>query len=255
MAGKSGVEAANLLCEGEWLPVTSTVLFVNASVDRCVEELVGGVRGRYLEQRFGFAPFTSREVASPDLPGLLATLLPLEIPEERRSLFLQTSNPRWTAMFTSAWRGLDPGSPLAWFGQGRLESVSVAEVPHRPRLSDGTATYGYRQILMYEIPPTGDPIPHTLGVRSTGATKWEVDVGAREFPLGNIWDPDERLVRNRFTHSHLTQMCSRMGLYPFDEDFYAPDGVGVLVERTDLTPPDWPRISLAQARGEEPAPF
>ncbi|WP_167046584.1 hypothetical protein [Salinibacterium sp. ZJ454] len=48
-------------------------------------------------------------------------------------------------------------------------------------------------------------------------------------------------------------MTSRFGLRPFDEDFYAPDGHGVVVERTDPLEPSYRTVTLAQARKEEPA--
>lgn len=46
--------------------------------------------------------------------------------------------------------------------------------------------------------------------------------------------------------------CAHYELRPFDEDFYAPDNAGVIVERTEPNDPAVPAITLAQARGEEP---
>jgi len=244
---------SELLLGGQWLPVTTTVLFINASVERCAYELVHGVRGEYLASKFGHQPFVTTQVrAEEGLAGLLGELLPLEIPENRRTLFAPTTNPRWTAMFTSDWRGQDPHSPMLWFAQGRIASVLVSEAPHSPSLAGYRASYGERKIEMYEIPPEGEAIGHTLGVRATGINKWEVAGGSGRFPGGSLWDPSARIVRDRFTHYHLAAMCERLGLHPFDEDFYAPGGSGILVTRTDPTPRDWPRISLAQARGEAP---
>lgn len=243
-----------LLLGGAWLPVTDCVLFINAPADRCVDELMNGVRGVHVLEHYGY-PMQQRDVRAHSLPGYLETLLPLDGAEARKYLFLQTENPEWTAMFTSDWRGQDPSSPMAWFAQGRIATVSIEDAPHTPGLPGYQASFGIRKIQMYEIPERGEPIGHTLGVRAVNTKAWEVAGGLNEFPVGNVWSPDAKRVTDRFTHEDLVEMASRFGLHPYNEAFYAPGGQGILVERTDPTPPDWPIISLAQARGEAPTNF
>lgn len=59
-------------------------------------------------------------------------------------------------------------------------------------------------------------------------------------------------IPDRFTHEHLAEMTGLFGLRPFDADFYAPDGRGLIVERTDPVPPGELAYTLGQARREEP---
>ena len=105
---------------------------------------------------------------------------------------------------------------------------------------------------MYEIRQPGDAVGRTLGVRAINRRQWEVAGGTGEFPVGNVWRPDAIRVSDRFTHEHLLQMAERFGLHPFDEDFYAPDRTGIIVERTDPVDGEQRLTTLAQARGEEP---
>lgn len=75
----------------------------------------------------------------------------------------------------------------------------------------------------------------------------------KPFPVPVVWDPDARRVPDKFTHEHLAASAAAFGLRPFDEDFYAPDGRGIIVERTGPMEPGTRTYTLAQARGEEPS--
>ncbi|WP_151199549.1 hypothetical protein [Cryobacterium sp. LW097] len=128
----------------------------------------------------------------------------------------------------------------------------ITDTPHDPNHAAYRSSYGARLIEMYEIRESDVTIGHALGVRAVNKRQWEVAGGRDEFPVGNVWRPEAVRVPDRFTHDHLVQMAERFGLRPFDEDFYAPDGTGIMVERTDPVEWDQRRATLAQARGEEP---
>ena len=240
-----------LLLGDAWLPVTGCVLFVKAPVRRCVETLTTGSRARVVMEVFGH-PQRVRPVRAGDLEDFLRMLLPLDAPVNRRYLFLPTANPEWTAMFTSDWRGQDPHSPMVWYSVDGAEAVCVMDTPNNYDSKTNRGFYGERKIEMYEIRPDGGLIGHSLGVRMTGSGRWEVVEPSGQFPVGNIWDPLAKRNPDRFTHEHLVEMTGLFGLRPFDEDFYAPDGRGVIVERTDPVQPDERTFTLAQARREEP---
>lgn len=240
-----------LLLGGRWLPVTARVLFVNATTERCADTLLNGVRGRHVREHYGH-PLRVRPVKASSLDGLLRTLLPLEAPTPRRRLLLPTADSEWTAMFDSAWRGQDPQSPMVWFSVAGIESVSVVDIPHTYDYPSNRGFYGARKIEMYELARDGEAIGHSLGVRTVNTRQWEVVEPSGQFPVGNVWDPTARRIPDRFTHEHLAEMTTRLGLRPFDEDFYAPDGQGLIVERTDPIQSDESTYTLAQARGEEP---
>ena len=146
-------------------------------------------------------------------------------------------------------------SPMLWLRAGSIETVSVTEIPHRPRLPGLRASYGSRKLATYEIIPSDPPTSrgHVVSVKYLESGRWGLNADPDDpFPVGLVYDPHARRVQDRFSHEHLLEMTRRYGLRPFDEDFYPPDGDAYLIERTDpLTPRDVP-ISLAQAQGLEP---
>lgn len=241
-----------LLMGARWAPVTTAVLFIRASPRHAAEALSRGQRAQHVLATTGI-PVQIKQVQSDSLEGSLAHLLPLEAPIDRRQLFVATRNPAWCAMFSSNWRGLDPGGFMRAFeGQG-LDTVAVVDSPHDPKSRPG-GVYGARQIIMYRFDPDVPSAGRMLGVRAATDTRWELDRSPEEFDGGNFWDPDAPRLRDRFTHDHLVQMAARLGLRPFDEDFFVPEVGSVMLNDTTLTPTRWLFATLAQARGEEPPP-
>lgn len=239
----------DLLLEGRWHPVTACVVFIRASLERAVDELANGIHGNYVKENLG--AHLMRSDVSGSLEKLLSTLLPLEV-EGRHFLFTHTGNPNWTAMFDSSARGMDPTSPLLWFSAGGLEVLAFDCKLKRSRTADRLGSHGIRRIQMFAVSPSGEPSRHLLGVRGAGSG-WVELTGTAELPTGNVWAPDASRVGDRFTLEHMRETAARLGLAPFDEHFYAPDGRGVLVQRSGEADPSEPRFTLAQARGEEPS--
>lgn len=245
-----------LLLDGEWRPITGTVLFAHSTAAQVVNELINGVRGRFVLDRYGF-PLSSREMASGPLPERLRALLPLDLVEDSRYLVMNTANPEWCAIFGSRWRSLDGHSELVWLASGGIESVLISDVPHRPNSAPPNKSYGVRKLETYELVPGADHLahPHAVVVRATGARGWEAYIDPEHpFPVGLVWDPQAKRTQDRFRHEHLDEMARRYGLRPFDDDFYPAEGDAHLVFRTDPEAYEKATVTLEQARGIEPHP-
>ncbi len=254
----------NLLLEGRWLPVTESVAFFQADPQTCVDVMLEHTQHNAVK-RFG-SPRRVKPVEGAELTDLLAHLLPLQA-EEHRKLFLPTANPEWTAMFTNAHLGTDLGAHAAmgWWG------VRALMVTDSPNNYDRRTRQGFSGIRNFSLVEKCDPwtprarerdhIAHVVGVRVLEGG-WAEKLGFSgadgvvregvEFPVGKVWDETARSKQDRFTHEHLALACERMGLRPFDEDFYAPDGWGLMIERTDVDANKERSWTLAQARHEEP---
>jgi len=219
-----------------------------AALDQCIDTIVRGVRGDHVRRTFG-KPLKAKPVLG-DFPEFLANLVPLDSVDDRRNLFLPTADANWTAMFGSTWRGFDPHSAMSWFAVAGIESVQITDIPNTYDYALDKGFYGERKIESYEIPIEGEPIGHSLGVRVSEPRKWELVSPSASFRVGNVWNPEAKRIPDRFTHDHLSEMASRYGLRPFDEDFFAPQGRGVIVARTDLPMPEERLMSLAESRGE-----
>lgn len=157
-------------------------------------------------------------------------------------------------MFESSRRAPDLTSAMAWFAVAGIESVSVTDFPNSWNTKEQLGWSGVRKIEAYEIVPDRQEIGHSLGVRLTDSNRWELVEPHAPFYGGAVWDPTARRVPDKFTHQHLADTAAMHGLHPFDEDFYAPEGHGIIVERTDPIEPGTPSYTLAQARGEVPIP-
>lgn len=259
-----------LVLGGRWAPVTDTMVFFRAGPQECVNAIMRGWGQKQYVRRFGVLPRV-RRVQGDDLESLLHRLLPLRKAEADKLLFLRTRNPEWTAVFADMMIGNGATSiPMSSWG---IERVKVRDTPHthRPR---GWNTFdgGERHFSWHWM---GEPyVDHGVERRRhvgvarmywDEARRWEWELFFQrgteplpmtEFPapVGVVWDESARRVPDRFTHEHLRVACERLGLFPYDADFYAPDGEGLILERADAAAADLPGYTLAQARGEEPIP-
>jgi len=78
----------------------------------------------------------------------------------------------------------------------------------------------------------------------------EPDAG-EPFPFEQLEQYQSRRVRDRFTFDMLKQYLHHLGLAPFEEDFYLPEGGPAwLVERVGPVLPTQKEFTLAQVREE-----
>ena len=232
-----------LLLRNSWAPVTTTMFFARAPAAAAARALVTSVRGRYLLESTG-KPLVARDVRGDSLEGLLQHLLPLDGGDTHKYLFLQTANPEWTAVFDSAFSviGGEAGAAL-WVAMNGVECVTVSDSGDRRDYPNRHGSWAHRSITNFE-PRAGErPDVHWTRTGRDERAWYFVEGNLR---VGTASEPTARGGK-KFTHEHLAELTSRFGLRPFDEDFYAPNGVGVLVTHPD--PSTFRTYSLAQARG------
>lgn len=259
-----------LLLGGRWAPVTDTMVFYRASPQECVDTLLDMRGQRMYVRRFGALPRV-REVRGDDLESLLHQLLPLHRVEADKFLFVRTRNPQWTAVFTDeSFGGGATSVPMTAWG---IEQVAVAEMPHTHRplgwhtFDGGERKFSWRWLGESYV-ERGKEYRDAFGTLrlfwdEAGRWEWQSTfmtggktAPAEVFPepLGVVGDPSARRKPDRLTHEHLRAACEKLGLFPFDADFYAPDGRGLILERGDAAAAELPGYTLAQARGEEDIP-
>jgi hypothetical protein len=241
------------------------VEFFRTDPDRCAEVMLDFWRPMYL-RRFGQLP-ERRTVHGDGLETLLQRLLPLRPVEDDTRLFVPTRNPEWTASFTNRAHGL--GAGLGWpLSQRGVDTVVVSDSPKTRRPRGWNAPVGYRGLsagMPCEPWTRRDTVLHgvtySVRARTEESGRWVFERMCSRGdmfddgipgPVGMVWDESARRTQDRLTHDHLRLACERLGLFPFDADFYAPEGWGVIVERTDPGVADLRGYTLAQARGEEP---
>ncbi len=84
---------------------------------------------------------------------------------------------------------------------------------------------------------------------SNDGGRWVFDQFGEPFPFEKLEQYQARKVRDRFTFDMLKEYLRHLGLSPFEEDFYLPQGAPAwLVEKTGPFVPAQTEYTLAQAR-------
>jgi hypothetical protein len=84
---------------------------------------------------------------------------------------------------------------------------------------------------------------------SNDGGRWVFDQFGEPFPFEKVEQYQERRVKDRFTFDMLREYLHHLGLSPFEEGFYLPDGAPAwLVEKTGPVASPYKEFTLAQAR-------
>jgi hypothetical protein len=232
-----------LLLEDCWAPVTSELGFLETDAERAARAYAAW-QGGLLAPR-GIAVGVSP--VSGTLEQTLSTLLPLTDAERRRHLFMPTRSP-WTAYVDNGWQGTDAASAMAYMARTLgCRGMRVVAVPHTLRKDKGR-----HGAVMFELygPHQTDWLNYlrTLYASNDGG-RWVFGQSGEPFPFEKLERYQARKVRDRFTFEMLEEYLHHLGLSPFQEHFYLPQGSPAwLVEKTGPVVPAQKEYTLAQAR-------
>ncbi|WP_309891522.1 hypothetical protein [Archangium sp.] len=232
-----------LLLEDRWAPVTSNMGFLEMDAERAARAFSSWQQGL-------LAPQGVTVEASPvmgPLEHVLSSLLPLTGGERRRHLFIPTRSP-WTAYVDNGWQGTDAANAMAYMARTLgCRGMRVGVVTHTLREDRGR--YGLVVLEVYG-PRQTDWLNYlrTLHVAHDGG-RWVFGQSGEPFPFERLEQYQARRVRDRFTFDMLEEYLHHLGLSPFEEDFYLPQGSSAWrVEMTGAVVPSYREYTLAQAR-------
>ena len=243
---------AETLLGGRWAPVTYRLAFFQATVDDAVESFMSW-RGAYVRANTGH-PLSVATVRG-SLPDLLGQLLPLTSHMPRRYLFLPTAatGSPWTAFFDNSWRGADTGSEMTAFAARGITGVAIfsAENTYNPQTNTG-----FHGIQRFQTVWKDDTTRHgftgrTIGVQ-VGDSGWETMDSGEPLPFEDTTSYRKRRRQDRVTQPLLRTYAAAMGLRPFDENFYAPDRRGILIQHTEPPVAGARQFTLEEARSGLP---
>ena len=236
-------EMKGLLLDDRWAPVTSEMGFLEARAEYAARAFASWQAG--LLARRGIT-MQVRTVAG-SLEQVLSALLPLSSPETQRTLFMPTRSP-WTAYVDNARGGTDAASPVSYMAQAiGCRGMRVVAVPHTLHKDKGR--YGAVMLEVYG-PNRTDWLNYlrTIYAANDGG-RWAFGQSGEPFPFEKLERYEARRVRDRFTFDMLKEYLHHLGLSPFEEDFYLPEGGPAwLVERTGPVLPTQKEYTLAQVR-------
>ncbi|MFY0571479.1 hypothetical protein ACN28E_47670 [Archangium lansingense] len=234
-----------LLLDDRWAPVTSTMGFLETSAEHAARAFAAW-QGGLLAPR-GIA-VEAHPVSGP-LEQALSALLPLTGPERRRHLFMPTCS-SWTAYVDNARGGTDAMSAMSYMAQTLgCRGLRVVAVPNTIRKDKGR--YGAVMLEVYGSHRT-DWLNYVRAVSaSNDGGRWVFDQFGEPFPFEKLEQYQARRMRERFTFDMLKGYLRHLGLSPFEEDFYLPQGAFAwLVEKTGPVVPTHKEYTLAEARAD-----
>jgi hypothetical protein len=232
-----------LLLDDRWAPVTSEMGFLETDAQHAARALAAWQAG--LLAADGVTVETHPITGS--LEQVLSTLLPLTSGETARYLFLPTRSV-WTGYVNSGWGGTDAASAMSVMARKLgCRGLRVVAVPHTLHKNKGR--YGAVMLEVY-----GPHQTHWLNyVRTIYASndggRWVFGQSGEPFPFEKLEQYQARRVRDRFTFDMLKDYLRHLGLSPFEEDFYLPQGTPAwLVEKKGPLLMGRKQYTLAQAR-------
>lgn len=232
-----------LLLEDRWAPTTSEMGFLETDAEHAARAF-SAWQGGLLAPR-GIS--VTVHPVSGSLEQALSTLLPLTSPETRRHLFMPTRSP-WTAYVENTRGGTDAASAMSYMAETLgCRGMRVVAVPHTLRKDKGR--YG---AVMWEVygPRQTDWLNYlrTLYASNDGG-RWVFGQSGEPFPFEKLEHYQARKVRDRFTFELLAEYLHHLGLSPFQEDFYLPQGAPAwLVEKAGPVVASHQEYTLAQVR-------
>jgi hypothetical protein len=235
-----------LLLDDRWAPVTSEMGFLETRAEHAVrtfaswQETLMAPRGITVEV----------QPVSGTLVQVLSSLLPVSSPERQRHLFVPTRS-TWTAYLDNGWGGTDAASAMgAMARRVGCRSLRVVAVPHTYR--EGQGRYGAVMLEMYgpQLNARHNNTVRALAAANDGG-RWVFHQSGEPFPFEKLERYQERKVRDRFTFEMLKDYLRHLGLSPFEEDFFLPEGAPAwLVQKTGAFTSKQRGYTLEQVRAE-----
>jgi len=232
-----------LLLEDRWAPVTSELGFLEVRAEYAARAYAAWQAGLMAPRGI------SVEVrpVSGTLDQVLSALLPMTRPEALRDLFIPTRG-SWTAYVENGWGGTDAASTMAYMSRTLgCRGLRVVAVPNTYR--QGKGRYGAVMLEVYG--PNRTAWINTVRALSASndGGRWSFEQFGEPFAFEKVEQYQARRVRDRFTFDMLKQYLQHLGLAPFEEDFYLPEGASAwLVERVGPVLLTQKEFTLAQVR-------
>ncbi len=234
--------AAKLLLGGEWAPVTNRIGFVKRPLDQAAVEWRKWVQRSNHQARDGIGVTEHQGT----LTELLSKLLPLGY--GKRWLLLETANPEWTAVMENSIRDAHFHHPLRHH-LSEAKGIPTIEVKDEPKNMKRMATemargrWGGRDLTVY------DEAGFRRSLSLYHSEPWKFHHSGEPYGFEDVEQYSAPRPLDCFPHETLVHICRNLGLDPFEEDFYVPNGRAFIEELLfEGKSSDEKKYTLAEAR-------
>lgn len=243
----AGTANMRLLFDDKLAPITSEIGFLEAPLEAAAQAFRGWQAGIFEPRGVSVDP---REETG-TLKNVLLSLLPLTSVRPRRYLFVPTSS-HWVAFFDNGHQGTDVFSTVSYLAKRiGCRGLRVAAIPDTIQGEFKEARGRYGGLILEVYGPKPNPILNyvrTISVINDGG-RWDFDQSGTPFPFEEMERYRARRIRDRFSFEMLESYLAKLGLRPFEEDFYLPGSTrAVRIELNGNRPPGMREFSLEEAR-------
>lgn len=232
-----------LLLHDTLAPITSELYFLQSDRDTVTDFLADDL---YRSQRERGLEVETQTVNGP-LADALKNLLPLQIPDNRRYLLMNAVN-GWTAFFDNGSMGTDPTAPRFLCQDLNCRGIRIVASPQTFESSAGHPPGRWGALIFEVYSPDPDLIlnyERIVSLSNQGGY-WDFHTSGEPFGFEDTEQYTARRKRDRFTFEMLCDYAAHMGLRPFDEDFYMPDGEAMLIEIVGPRDPSFEEFTLEE---------
>ncbi|GAB3932477.1 hypothetical protein GCM10029976_038490 [Kribbella albertanoniae] len=228
------------LLSDRFAPITSRFGFLEVPL-----EVAAAGLGVWRQQLHGRA---KAEPVGGSLAEMLERLPPLTGGVRPRELLVGTVGDRWTAYFDCGFQGTDAVSTVGYLAEElKCQGLAIDSTPHT--FGTGLETPGRYGAVQFELfgPLQTDFLNYVRTISAAhDGSRWSFEANGT---VQAFEDPDRyeaRRVRDKFTSEMLAEYAAELGVRPFDEDFYADQGI--LIESRQKVPRKGKSMSLADTQ-------
>jgi hypothetical protein len=244
------VSTSELLLSDRFAPITNSIGFFEGEYAEVVNSFYTWQK-LIKKDNINCRDIILKQRENADLASIIRYLLPLNIGQPTKYLFIQTKG-NWVAYLDNNYRGTDETaiSVLPEYTKKRSVMVALSNYTQKRVNNSWTGAPGELYLSIYGIDSAGfsQLIRHIDLLHDIG--RWKFSESGVPLDFENTELYYEKRKANRFSFSLLKHYLEKLGLTPFDENFYLPKGKTEisLIEVSYSFDNQIKKVTLAEAR-------
>jgi hypothetical protein len=245
---KMFIDPKELLFENRLAPITAAISLIENNCHQVVEAFIQK-KEELKKEGAGIRKISAHQVTG-SLDQVLFSLLPLQKGGSSRSLFIPTKNNK-TAFFENNYRWTDAAFVSILAQRLKCRSFYLVVKPLITYFQSGRKFQAAALIMdVYGQVMTKESLNLIRRIWLERDYKWEFYTLGDPFPFENLEQYQAKRIPDRFSLALLKEYLKALDMFPFQEDFYLPEGSqqAVLVETKTTYADREIKISFEEAR-------
>ncbi len=219
--------SGNLLLKNKYTPLTDSLVFIDCSMEKIVEKFVEWQKKIFLSTTVPKSIVCST-INSSSLEQSLQSMSLVKEGQPNKFLFMETKS-NWTAYFENGVDGTDGISYPSFLSKLlNCKVIHIMAVPHSSSI-EGALSFD----LFSNRNKGSDFLNLERSISLIHDSKWHFYASGEPLSFEKVEVYDSDFVTDKFTFDILSEYAFKMGISPFDIDFYIPEK-SILVERVSI---------------------